>query len=492
MTAFIISIIAVSLFAAVLYKTAVLLPARALLATSMAGISTILDSELDDDCKERAVRIAALSLFQRTWQIFWRLALSVVAAAAPLFIADFTGIVSFDVTLGLMLRFEYILFISLSAIAIGALIAWWTNQNSDKTVYAALGVAHAYNMGDRLVHMLAFASPKFQRASCALDDCLFSRAIALAPENPPIFITSLARGGTTALLNAFHQTPQIAVHEYRDMPFVTSPMLWSMLSSSRKVARRKRAHGDGIEIDIDSPEAFEEVLWRLYWPEKYMQKSISIWQQEDEKGQAREVLLRHFRKIILLRHHTRAKVDERARYMSKNNANIGRLRLLKTMFPACEVIVPLRRPGAHAASLLRQHQNFTDQQSRDEFIRRYMRDIGHFEFGLLHRPIAFEAFMPGTLGPETGDYWLLYWIAAFEEVRDKGQYCHIVTQDSLRAEPRAVMTVLCKRLGLATGNISFENFFRSGFDVCPNNLFSPELLRQADSLYDSLACRAVL
>lgn len=491
MVGFLTSIVAVLLFAGVLWKTAILSTARGVITTSMAGISTMLDSELDDDAKEQAVRSAAFALFGRIWQFSWRFALSLTAAALPLFAADLAGLVEAQATLGLMMRLDYILGVSVAAVALGWLIARLKKRRAGADDLAAANAESSYDTGDRFVHMLAFASPGLQRAAGTLDDRLFRGQLNDALGAAPIFITSLARGGTTALLNAFHPMPQIATHEYRDMPFITAPMLWSKFSSSRKVVRRERAHGDGLEIDLDSPEAFDEVFWRLYWPEKYGETSIALWQKEDGKPEARDVMLRHFCKIVMLRRKTEVEAGGRPRYMSKNNANIARLRFMKTMFPDCEIVVPLRRPAAHAASLLRQHCNFTEQQRHDEFIRRYMRDIGHLEFGLLHRPIAFEGFAPGKLKPETADYWLQYWITAFQEVRAKGQYCHIVTQDSLRAEPGAVMQALCARLDLAPQGHSFVDYFRSEPDLQPGSLFSADLLAQADALYEDLASGAV-
>src|SRR5690606_32429756 len=79
-------------------------------------------------------------------------------------------------------------------------------------------------------------------------------------------------------------------------------------------------------------------------------------------------------------------------YCSKNNANIARLSYLLKTFPECRIVVPIRRPESHAASLLRQHQNFLKLQADDNFVLRYMRDIGHFEFGQIHKPIQFPGF----------------------------------------------------------------------------------------------------
>ena len=39
----------------------------------------------------------------------------------------------------------------------------------------------------------------------------------------------------------------------------------------------ERAHGDGVEVGLDSPEAFEEMLWMAFWPEHYRENAILPW-----------------------------------------------------------------------------------------------------------------------------------------------------------------------------------------------------------------------
>ena len=73
-----------------------------------------------------------------------------------------------------------------------------------------------------------------------------------------IFITGLPRSGTTSLLNFLYSSNQYASLTYRNMPFVLSPNLSKLFN--KKNIPKKRAHGDGITFDINSPEAFDEVF----------------------------------------------------------------------------------------------------------------------------------------------------------------------------------------------------------------------------------------
>ena len=49
-----------------------------------------------------------------------------------------------------------------------------------------------------------------------------------------IFITGLARAGTTILLNALYKSNVFASLSYADMPFVLAPNLWSKISFNKR------------------------------------------------------------------------------------------------------------------------------------------------------------------------------------------------------------------------------------------------------------------
>ncbi|NOE35812.1 sulfotransferase [Ruegeria sp. HKCCD7318] len=482
MIAFCVSLLAVLGFAISLWKVGVVPAARSLIASSVSGVSAMFDAETTDLEKEAAVRRAAFDLLAGVWRLAWRFGLTLAAAGAPIVLADVAGLVPADVVMGLMLRLDYIVAVTVAAI----LVARFASKRLSKNTASE---SEAYSDGDRLVHTLAFSTPMVMKSLAAADDRAFRLTNKAAESRPPIFITSLARGGTTALLNAFFDMPAIATHQYRDMPFITAPYLWSRLGGKRsdRVTRRERAHGDGLEIDLDSPEAFDEALWRLYWPNKYRRQAIDLWQNGDANGPACDRMRRHFDKIVALRR----PAQTHARYLSKNNANIARLRVLPSYFPGCDIVVPLRRPSAHAASLLRQHKNFLALQAEDDFVRRYMSDIGHLEFGLLHKPMAFDQFDPGETGPDQPDYWLRYWIAAFHEVKQQNDTCLIVTQDDLRSRPDETVNALRGALSLPQTGQRFGTYFRSTPDKTPDQLFDAELLRRANTLYDDLDKLAV-
>jgi hypothetical protein len=274
-----------------------------------------------------------------------------------------------------------------------------------------------YSALDRAIHRLAFSSPMLQLTAADMERALFSRRLQNIPVEKPIFITSLPRAGTTLLLEIISQVPDFASHRYRDMPFVLAPIFWDMLSKGfrREAIPRERAHGDGVHISYDSPEAFEEVIWRAFWPEKFKDKTLALWSARERRHDFDKFFREHIQKIIAVRSGDQG---QRRRYVSKNNSNIARVAYLRRMFADCLIVVPFREPIEQARSLLRQHLRFSALHARDSFSKRYMRDIGHLEFGELHRPIEFggiqdirDRFQPAAL-----EYWLGYWVVVFSNI----------------------------------------------------------------------------
>jgi hypothetical protein len=348
-----------------------------------------------------------------------------------------------------------------------------------------------YSPLDRLLHRVAFAGSNVQLAAANIEKTLFGSTYERVRGSRPVFITSLPRAGTTLMLEALHEFPSLASQTYRDMPFVLAPVIWSRMSGSfrTRATLAERAHGDGVQVGYDSPEAFEEVLWRAFWPEKYTATRIALWRVSDGNPDARAFLIDHMKKVIALRRPDRT---EDGRYLSKNNANIARLDFICDMLPDATIVLVVRHPIDHAASLLRQHRGFLELQREQPFVRQYMADIGHYEFGVLHRPIAFPGLEPLIAGrdPLTFDYWLAYWIAAFEHLSTRVDRTVSVSYEAACRDPSRVLAQLCDRLDLHDEGASARAaaLFRSerGRGSQPDDA-DRDLVERAESLH-----RAVL
>jgi hypothetical protein len=353
----------------------------------------------------------------------------------------------------------------------------------------------SYGFFDRLVHRVAFATKLPQTAVADLEDRLYRKSLEGLDLGPPVLVTGLPRAGTTILLEMLAAMQPFAAHTYRDMPFVLCPMIWSRLSRrfQKPGKARERAHGDGIEISPDSPEAFEEIVWMQFWRRNYGPDAIVPWERCDD-GEFVEFFASHMRKIVALR---RASKPAARRYLSKNNANLARIPAIWGAVPSAIVVVPFREPLQHAASLLKQHRNFGELHEKDAFARRYMAAIGHFDFGANLKPIDFDGWLgrAGTRDPAQLQFWLEYWVATYRHVlRHAGHERLVLTCDEALT-PDADVGPLAGALELAdpaelASRLSILKATR------PHRVDTAEVgagtLKEAAELYEALRARAVL
>jgi hypothetical protein len=311
-----------------------------------------------------------------------------------------------------------------------------------------LELTERYSSVDRLLHRLAFATAEMQVDLAALEDVIYRKSLADTPVDRPVFITGLPRAGTTLLLQLTSALEEFASHSYRDMPFVLLPMLWNSFSRGfwQDAPPTERAHGDGMLVDLDSSEAFEEMLWQVKCPDHYESDRIVPWRAHDDPEPG-EALASHMKKVIRLRQRRREVVP---RYLSKNNGNIARTDYLRRCWPEAVLIVPVREPVQHASSLLRQHRRFLDIHARDGFSREYMRGIGHFDFGANLRPIDFDGWLStaGHTDPLTIGFWLEYWVAAYGWLNENTATLHFLPYDQFCANPDRGLRWLGDVLGI--------------------------------------------
>jgi Sulfotransferase family len=264
-----------------------------------------------------------------------------------------------------------------------------------------------YNFLDRLLHRLALHYRPMAEMSVDLDQMTVRADPSQVVLQKHVFVSGLARAGTTVLMRRFHATGQYRSLTYRDMPFVLAPNLWRRLSriSRREVERSERAHGDNLLVDADSPESLDEVFWRIFAGDEYL--ASDRLKPHEPCGELLEKYVRYVNAILSA---NEPRID---RYLSKNNNNILRLGAIHRAFPNALLLIPFRDPLQHAHSLLRQHLRFSELQAKDEFVLSYMTWLGHHEFGLDHRPFRFEGAVPAPYPPDTLDYWLHLWCETY-------------------------------------------------------------------------------
>ena len=217
----------------------------------------------------------------------------------------------------------------------------------------------------------------------------------------PIFVAGLPRAGTTILTRLLHEQHGLASLTYRDLPFPLAPNGWAALAPRRHVERSERGHGDGIQHDLDSAEAIEEVFWRHHEGPRFNTAAglAPVMPQPETLAAFRDYV-----GLVRRRHGG-------ARYLSKNNANVLRLPALAASFPDAVLVHPFRAPLQQAQSLLRQHRLALELAAEDPFRAEFMGWLGHHEFGAGQRPYLFAGHPPAGGDRDHIDYWLQLWIS---------------------------------------------------------------------------------
>ena len=353
--------------------------------------------------------------------------------------------------------------------------------------YSVVSKVSDYSLGDRVLHRLALGSPLIGRISFDIDQTVAKLRVGRKEESP-VFISGLARAGTTILMRTFYETGEFRSLTYRDMPFVLMPNLWKVLSTAfqKNQIAKERAHGDGIEVNFDSPEAFEEVFWKTFLADDYLFKD-----HLSPHAPNTEVIdqFRHFVSHVVLS----ADHPEQQRYLSKNNNNVLRLGSIRKAFPAALIIVPFRDPVQQAISLLKQHTQFCVMHKRDKFSRDYMEWLGHHEFGGTHRPFQFGErwrVTPIQNDPENINYWLALWINTYNYLLETASKDTLfLCFEELCREPQKVMSSLFTMANISVDNISIEGKFREP-SVMQVEAVNEALQQQALQIYRDLSVRA--
>jgi len=229
--------------------------------------------------------------------------------------------------------------------------------------------------------------PRLIRSLADRETAVLADRLAEHPVVAPIYVSGLARAGTTILLEAIAQHPDVGTHQYRDYPVVALPYAWPWLLryiETKEERPAERAHGDRILVTSRSPEAMEEVVWRLFFPGP-RPGAGDVLDGGVSNPEFERFYRAHVGKLLLER--------GRGRYLAKGNYNVTRLAYLRKIFPDARFVVPVRAPEGHVASLARQHRRFSEGLRDNPRGRAHLRRVGHFEFGPDRRPI--DTGVPG-------------------------------------------------------------------------------------------------
>lgn len=319
----------------------------------------------------------------------------------------------------------------------------------------------------------------------------------------PIYVTGLARSGTTILLELLNAHPATVSHRYRDFPFLEMPITWDrFLASAMKSpdAATERAHGDGLLVTPDSPEAMEEILWMRFFPKAHDPLVTNVLDRETVNPKFEAFYRRHIQKLLWLR--------GGSRYLAKGNYNISRLSYLAKLFPDAHFIVALRKPEEAISSSIRQHFRFIAAAKADPAGVKYMARAGHFEFGPGRRPICFGDPLATAEVRQLWDQnkevegWALYWTQMHGWLKQQlsgdtglAKQIVLIDHDRLAARAKEQLGALHETLGLSLENTELEKLAArvSASKTSPDLSTADQetIASQTRPLYDDLLSLAI-
>lgn len=346
-----------------------------------------------------------------------------------------------------------------------------------------------YSSYSKFLHRMIFKSAFLRKALFNLETDMFASDDPRYDRNKHVFVSGFARSGTTSLMQHFHKTGQFRSLTYNDMPFVLSPNLWRKIYPAGKgnATYEERAHGDGIMVSFDSPEAFEEVFWILWCGNDFNKEKCLV--PHAVSSQVIELFRKYIEVVIKSEENQQV-----TRYLSKNNNNILRIPAIEAAFPNAIILTPFRKPLAHAASLLNQHLRFLKIHQTDKFGQEYMNWLGHHEFGSNHKPFCFsqdaEISSFSTADSRSINYWLERWLNYYQYSLDHyPDKLIFLSFEKLCEAPRQVFEYLGEKADLRFDLKGLTPFIppvknTAGVD--------PELLSRCEKLYDELVAAGPL
>ena len=299
-----------------------------------------------------------------------------------------------------------------------------------------------------------------------------------------IFITGLARSGTTSLLQSISELKGFGSLRYKYMPFTLTPTLAKIYNSNfykPDFTSSERMHDDGLRISLESAECLDEPYWiqsTLKDIDEEIMKPHTI-SKDLAKGYG--YLLDYF-----------SKIENKKRLVIKNNNNHLRLKSLSKFFPKSKFLVVFRSPIPHASSLLNIHEKLSLKQSQEKFILEYMDLIGHYEFGKGKKPFIYkkgQLKILKNLDSFDLNYWLEQWIYTYEwllkvTTLNKNNNIYLICYEDL-CKSKKYESALFKNLNI---NLEEKRFiFKLGkSNLLTQNKQKNSRIKYAHEIYNSL------
>lgn len=297
------------------------------------------------------------------------------------------------------------------------------------------------------------------RALARLESTVLGDVISETAIDRPIFVAGVPRSGTTIITEMLARHPEVTSHRYSDFPNVYTPYWrnWLADRTGRDTsAPVERAHRDRLKVNLESPEAVEEVIWMQFFEHLHAPERNQVLDASIENAAFEGFYREHIVKLLAVR--------GAGRYLAKGNYNATRLGYLLKLFPDARIVVPWREPVAQIASLVKQDRLFTQLSEEDPRVPIQLARSGHFEFGpgkhVVNVGDADQARAIETDWREgrLASGWARYWAEVYGSVLDfldrnpeLRQVTRIVSYESLCAAPGSEIDALLTHCELPAG-----------------------------------------
>lgn len=276
----------------------------------------------------------------------------------------------------------------------------------------------------------------------------------------PIYVTSLARAGTTIVTELLNEHGDTTSHRYSDFPWVWTPYWRNYLRQRSQLIEPKleeRAHKDRILVSQESPEAVEEVLWNHFFPQTHDPLQSNALDKQSSQPAFEKFYPEHLKKLLLVRN--------ASRYLAKGNYNIGRLAYIHKLFPSARFIIPVRNPLNHIASLAKQHRFFLQAADADPRVGEQLQFAGHWEFGPGRRAVnygnrkAIESIESAWNNGDEIRGWAWLWRSTYEHMLNQfeanpglAEACYIFRYEDMCEDSGRIIDEMLEHCQLNSGS----------------------------------------
>lgn len=251
---------------------------------------------------------------------------------------------------------------------------------------------------DKFLHRFYLRNYTISRYTLEYELDKYRKVIDAMNTHETVFVSGLARSGTTVFMREIHQTEKYASLQYNNMPFLFLPNTHKVKSNGKPT---ERFHKDNIKVNMSSPEEFDEYYWKVFTKDSFIKRdSLNVHDIPNDVLEKYQL----YTKLVSLS-------KNKPHYVTKNNNNILRIKSLEKI-PNSIFFFLIRDPLDHASSLMKLHLKFSNYHKTDYFSREYFNSLGHYEFGLDHKPFnLIQSHFDEIIREknENLDYWLLIW-----------------------------------------------------------------------------------